>query len=280
MTTSVEPQRATEAVAPGTWDPNTAARSALKASAIAWVVPTLIGQWFFAYHIAATYVATAFAGNAAAWNKRLFVGFVPGDLLGNGALVAHLFIAFVITVGGTLQLIPQIRTYAPAFHRWNGRIYIVIAFVTSLAGIYMIWTRDTFGGILMNDIGVSLNGVLIMIFAAFALRHAVARNIAVHQRWALRTFMAVSGVWFLRVIYAFLHAVPGETPGVADDMTGPTNVVINFASYLVPLAVLELYFRARRSPSVLPKFAAAALVLAAAVATGIGVYGRMADWLG
>ena len=74
----------------------------------------------------------------------------------------------------------------------------------------MIWTRDTFGGILMNDIGVSLNGVLIMIFTAIALRHAMARKIEVHQRWALRTFMAVSGVWFLRVIYAFLDAVPGK----------------------------------------------------------------------
>ena len=267
-------------VAARTWDANAAARSALKTSALAWFVPALIGQWFFAYHVAVTYVATAFAGKAAtAWNKRLFVGFVPGDLVGNIALVAHLFIAFVITVGGTLQLIPQIRTYAPALHRWNGRVYIVVAFVSSLAGIYMIWTRDTFGGILMNDIGVSLNGVLIMVFAAITLRYAMARKIAVHQRWALRTFMAVSGVWFLRVIYAFLNAVPGETPGVADDMTGPTNVVINFASYLVPLGVLELYFRARRSPSVPAQFATATLVLMAAVATSIGVYGRIKDWV-
>ena len=54
----------------------------------------------------AEYIATAFAGDFAAWNKRLFVGFVAGDRVGNIALVAHLFIAFVITVGGTLQLIP------------------------------------------------------------------------------------------------------------------------------------------------------------------------------
>jgi hypothetical protein len=268
-----------EAVAPRTWDAHPAAQSALQASAIAWFVPAVIGQWFFAYHIAKTYIATAFAGNLAAWNKRLFVGLVADDLVGNVALVAHLIIAFVITVGGTLQPIPQIRTYAPAFHRWNGRIYIVIAFVTSLAALYMIWTRDTFGGILMNDIGVSLNAVLIMIFAAIALRYAKARKIEVHQRWALRTFMVVSGVWFLRVMYAFLDAVPGQTPGVAEDMTGPTNVVINFASYLLPLAVLELYFRAKRSPSVSVKFATAALVFAAAVATSIGVYGRIQGWL-
>ena len=178
----------------------------------------------------------------------LFVGFVAGDLVGNVALAVHLFIAFVITIGGTLQLIPQIRAHAPAFHRWNGRLYILIAFVTSLAALYMIWTRDTFGGILINDISVSLDAVLIMVFAAIALRYAMARRIDVHRRWALRTFMVVSGVWFTRVIYAFLGIVPGETPGVTDDMSGPTNIVIGFASYLLPLAVLELYFFAKRSP--------------------------------
>jgi hypothetical protein len=107
-----------------TWDANAAAQSALQASAIVWFVPALIGQWFFAYHVAKAFIGPAFAGNVAAWNKTLFVGLVAGDLVGNTALAAHLFIAFVLTIGGTLQLIPQIRTYAPALHRWNGRLYI------------------------------------------------------------------------------------------------------------------------------------------------------------
>ena len=262
-----------------TWDANAAARSALQASAIVWFVPALIGQWFLGYHIAVAFIGTAFAGNLAAWNKTLFVGLVAGDLVGNMALAAHLFIAFVITISGTLQLIPHIRTYAPAFHHWNGRLYIVSAFVASLAGLYMIWTRDTFGGILINDISLSLDAVLIMIFAAIALRYAMARKIDVHRRWALRTFMVVSGVWFTRVIYSFLRIVPGPTPGSTDDMTGPTNIVIGFASYLLPLAVLELYFLAQRSPSVFTKFATAAIVLAAAGATSIGVYGAIKGWL-
>jgi hypothetical protein len=266
-----------EAVAPRTWD--VAAQSAMQISAIVWFVPAFIGQWSFAYHIAVKYIGAAFTGDFAAWNKRLFVGFVAGDLVGNIALVAHLFIAFVITVGGTLQLIPQIRTHAPAFHRWNGRLYVVIAFVTSLAALYMIWTRDTFGGILMNDISVSINGVLIITFAAIAMRYAMARKIEAHQRWALRTFIAVSGVWFLRVIYAFLSALSGNMRGMADDMTGPTDIVINFASYLLPLAVLEVYLLAKRSRSVSAKFATAALALAAAGATGIGVYGASMRWL-
>ena len=121
-----------------TWDTKTAAQSALQTSAIAWFLPAVIGQWFFAYHVAATYIGPALGGDFAAWNDRLFVGLVAGDLVGNAALVAHLFIAFVITVGGTLQPIPQIRSYAPVFHRWNGRLFIGSAFVTSPAALYMI----------------------------------------------------------------------------------------------------------------------------------------------
>src|SRR5262245_27458698 len=184
-----------------TWDANAAARSALDVSAAAWFVPALIGQWFFAYHVARVFIRPALAGNAAAWNKTLFVGLVPGDRMGNAALAAHLFIAFAIAIGGTLQLVPQIRTGAPAFHRWNGRVYIVSAIVASLAGIYMIWTRDTFGGILINDISVSTNAVLNIVFAVIAMRYAMARKIDVHRRWALRTFIVVSGVWFTRVMY-------------------------------------------------------------------------------
>lgn len=261
------------------WDAKASARSVLQASAVLWFIPALIGQWFFAYHVAATYIGPALGGDFTAWTDRLFVGLVAGDLVGNAALAAHLVIAFVITIGGTLQLIPQIRNYAPAFHRWNGRIYIGIAFVTSIAALYMIWTGDTFGPDVL-EIVVSINGVLIMIFAAITLRYAMARNIDVHQRWALRTFMVVSGVWFLRVIYAFLAIViQGPTPGVTDDMSGPVNIVVGFASYLLPLAVLELYFLAKRSPGAFTKFAGAGLVLAAAVATGIGVYGTSMRWL-
>jgi hypothetical protein len=103
--------------------------------------------------------------------------------------------------------------------------------------------------------------------------------IDVHRRWALRTFIVVSGVWSTRVIYAFLNAMSGTTPGVTDDMSGPTNIAIGFASYLLPLAVLELYNLIRRSRSVLDTLATAAPLAAATAATSIGAYGTIRGWL-
>ena len=45
----------------------------------------------------------------------------------NLVLGLHLAFAFVITVGGLLQLIPAIRRTRPALHRWTGRAYLVAA---------------------------------------------------------------------------------------------------------------------------------------------------------
>ncbi|MGE0740409.1 MAG: DUF2306 domain-containing protein [Hyphomonadaceae bacterium] len=269
-----------EAVMAPSWTAKAAAQSALKLSASVWFVPAMIGQWLFAYHVAVEYFATALAGNIGAWNERLFVGLVEGDLVGNIALVVHLIIAFVVTIGGTLQLIPAIRARAPTFHRWNGRLYILMAFVTSIAALYMIWTRDTFGPDSL-ELSVSLNAVLIMICAAMTLRFAMARRIDEHHRWALRTFMVMSGVWFLRVMYACIGVLTqgAMLPGIADDMSGPTNHVISYASFLLPLVVLELYFIAKSSPSAAPKLATAALVLVAAGATSLGVIGTAIGWL-
>jgi len=266
-----------ETAAPA-WDARSAAQSALQMSAIAWFIPALMGNWFFAYHVAETYLIAALGGDYSAWTDRLFVGLVEGDAIGNTALAAHLIIAFIVTIGGPLQLIPQIRAAAPAFHRWNGRLYISAGILTSFAALYMIWTRDTFGPDSL-EVSVSLNGVLIILFAVSTLRYAIARNIEVHQRWALRTFMVMSGVWFTRIIYGVLEVIPGDTPGTADGMSGPTNLVIGYASFLLPLAVLELYFLAKRSAAASVKTAVAALVLAAAALTATGAYVTSADWI-
>jgi hypothetical protein len=252
----------------------------LAASGVLWFIPACVGQWIFAYYIAVQYGASAFSGDWAAWNEIMVNGFIAGDLIGNIALLIHIAVAFVITIGGTLQLMPFVRNGAPVFHRWNGRVYIVIAFLTSVAALYMTWTRDQLGSV-GSHLSISLNAVLIMTFAALAWRAAMARRFDVHQRWAMRLFMVVSGVWFLRVIYGFLIMLAqGQPPGVTENMDGPTDFAAGFASYLLPLAVLEFYFFAKRSKQAGVKLAAAGAVTLAAAVTAVGVFGAtMVFWL-
>lgn len=251
----------------------------LRATGVLWFIPACAGQWLFAYYVAVQYGVTAFGGNLGAWNDVMHNGLVAGDLVGNIALMVHIAVAFVITVGGTLQLIPFVRNRFRAFHRWNGRTYVLIAMLTSIAALWMVWTRDGLGTI-VNDIAISIDAVLIIVFAWMMWRTAAARRFDVHQRWALRTFMVVSGVWFMRVMYGFMiMLVQGPPPGVGNNMDGPTDIAVAFGSYLLPLAVLEIYFWGKRNGGA-AKLAAAGVVTVAALCTAVGVFGAaMVFWI-
>ena len=98
---------------------------------------------------------------------------MAGDVIGNLFFAAHVVVAVVLTFGGTLQLVPQIRKYALAFHRWNGRLFMIAAFAAALGGLYLEWVRGT--GLraptgIPNAIAVTLNAVLILAFTWLAWR--------------------------------------------------------------------------------------------------------------
>lgn len=234
----------------------------LRGSAAFWFVTAALGQAVFAAYIVAFYGLATVRGDWGAWNGVMFSGLIAGDLAGNAVVFSHIALAFVITVGGPLQLVPQVRARAPVFHHWNGRIYLLTAFVMSIGGLYLTWARIEDLPSLINGVAISLNGVLILFFGAMALRSAMARDIAAHHRWALRLFLAVSGVWFLRVmVMGWVLANQGPL-GLGDRLEGPAGVALNFAAWAVPLAVLELYFLARdRGGAWAKRIMAAALVL-------------------
>ena len=259
---------------------NAIADSALKNAARFWFLVAVAGQWMFAYYVAALYGGAAVRVDLAAWNKVMPHGFVAGDTIGNVAVAAHLLLAFVILIAGPFQLVPQIRARAPRFHHWNGRIYLLTAFVISIVGLYMVWTRGTVGGAAQH-IAISINAILIMLCAAMALRFAIARKIDIHRRWALRLFMVVGGVWFFRV-GLMLWLVINKGPVGFDPKTfqGPFLTFLAFAQYLLPLAILEIYLRTRDRGSAQMRVAVAAGLIVLTIAMGAGIFGAtMGMWL-
>lgn len=248
------------------------ARRALNAAATFWLAAAVAGQSIFVAYIASFYGRAALAGDWERWNKVLAAGYVRGDGVGNAALAAHLAIAVLITVAGPLQLLPWLRARWPAVHRWIGRIYLSVAVVTSVAGVYMVWTRKVSGD-LPQHLGVTLNAVLIVVCAAMALRHALRRRLAAHRAWALRLFMVVSGSWFFRVGLLFWIIVNGRPVGFdPDTFVGPALSILTFAESLLPLAVLEAYLRARDGRPWC-RSATAGLLAVLTVAMGIGIAG-------
>jgi uncharacterized membrane protein len=249
--------------------PDAFADYALKAAARLWFAVAIGGQLMFATYVACFYGGTALRGRVDLWGPLLTRGYVRGDAAGNAAIIAHLIAAVLLIVGGAMQFLPQIRERFPRLHRWTGRVYVLTVFVASLTGLYLTWIRGTRGD-LAQHIGGSLNAVLIMLCAVFAVRSAIARRFGAHRRWVLRLFLAVSAAWFYRVgLFLWVYLNQGPVGFDVATFQGPALTLISFANSLVPLAVLELYLRATTAPG---RIAMAAALFVLTLAMGIGIF--------
>ncbi|GAB4186237.1 MAG: DUF2306 domain-containing protein [Wenzhouxiangellaceae bacterium] len=242
-------------------------------AATAWFLIAMVGQLAFVAFILGYYGTRTVVGDFPAWNdKPVITGYIAGDALGNLMFIAHVMLAAVVTLGGLAQLIPAIRQRAPALHRWNGRIFLSVAMFMGVGGLWLIWVRGTQLS-LVSSLPTSINGLLIVLFAVLAWRDALARQFARHRRNAMRAFMVVAGVWFFRVgIMGWLILNQGPV-GMTDDMSGPADISLAYGSYLIPLAILELYFIAQRKKDAAWNFIAISVLVLATLFTAVGVFG-------
>lgn len=251
-------------------DLSSVAEKMLRAATTCWFVVTILGQLAFAFAVATFYGLTSLRGDYHKWNFTH--GFVPGFSMGNTAVVMHLMSAVVIMLAGAVQLVPAVRAKFPVFHRWNGRMYIFAALALSAAGVYMHLARGSVGGP-VNHFAGTVNAILIWICAGFALGYAMVRDFRAHRRWALRLFLVVSASWFLR-IGIFLSFLVMRRPFGFDPTTleGPFFSFVAFAQYLVPLAVLEIYFWAQDRPSAPRRMATAVMLFVLTLAMAAGLF--------
>lgn len=249
------------------------ADAVLAAAAGLWFVTAVIGQWAFLYYIAAFYDAATLRGDFAAWSKNTFLlkGYVAGDTIGNLAFAAHVLLAAIVTFGGAMQLIPQIRARFITVHRWNGRLFLLTAFAAAVSGLFMIWVRGSRANFTAG-LATSMDAMLIITFGALAWRSALARAIAHHRRWALRTYVVANAVWFQRVgIFGWMtfnHAAVGMTK----HFDGWFDFTWAFGCFLLPLAVLELYLRVKDSAGPRGRYAMAAGILLLTAVMAFGSY--------
>lgn len=238
----------------------------LHRAAAGWALAAILGQTLFAAFILAFVVPRLMAGDLPGLNdKQHITGYVPGDGMGNVQLVAHLLVGALMTLLAMLQLLPGLRARFPAWHRWNGRVFVVAAAVATLSGFYLTWVRGSQLN-LASAVSTSINGALILLTLGLAWRAARARRFAVHRRHALRAYLLVNGVWFLRLGIASA-AITLAAAGRGLDLDGPLFLAIGIGSWALPLAVLELYFAAERGRSDALRWATAGVVGLMAVAT-------------
>lgn len=247
----------------------------LRSSAAAWLAIAMLGQLLFAAYIATNYGASAVRGDIAAWGRTTLKGYVVGDAVGNAIFAGHIVFAVTISVAGAMQLLPALRRRAPAVHRWNGRMFLTSAAVLAVGGLHLVWVREATLGI-TAAVGVSLNAILVLAFGGLALSAALRRDYAAHGRWAVRTFMVAGGVWFQRLGYMAWVILNQGPVGMTKRLDGPFDTFLSFAAYLLPLAIAELYMRARDQRLSGPKFVMAGVIGVATLLTLLGVGGAAA----
>lgn len=252
-----------------------AADAWLRRSAVTWYLVAAIGQLAFIHFILAFFGTRTLSGQPERWNdKPLIDGHIAGDEFGNAMFAIHALGAALITLGGLVQLIPAIRNRFSIVHRWSGRVFMVLAWAMAIGGLWLVWGRGTYLSA-VSAVAISIDALLILLFTALAWRSIRNGRAAEHRRWALRAFMVVNGVWFLRVgIMAWVILNQGPV-GMTESLSGPADIALVFGSFLVPLAVLEVYLAAQRSRAAALKLGASGLILVMTALTALGAFGTV-----
>ncbi|MEM9076087.1 MAG: DUF2306 domain-containing protein [Bacteroidota bacterium] len=252
----------------------------LSITAKIWFLSAVIGQWIFAFYVAAFYGGAAMDGDFMKWNRVLPHGYVEGETMGNLAVALHLLFAVVVMLGGPLQFSSKVRNWAPRFHRYSGRIYIGSAFLISLSGVYMVITKGTISGI-VGDLSVSLNGLLILLFAYLAIARARQKNFISHSEWVLRLFLVMGGVWFFRIGLMFWLMVNNGPVGFdPETFRGPFLVFLGFGQYLIPLTIAEIYLHAKKTEKPGLQMVTSIILVLCTLITVVGTFAAtMGMWL-
>ena len=236
---------------------------ALVAAGAAWIAIALAGQAIFATYVLVFYGGAVVRDDLAAWNQVFPRGYAHGDVFGNLLVASHVAFTVLLVLAGAVQLIPAVRNRAPWLHRISGRVFVSGAAVIALGGLGMMLHRGAVGDSAQH-FALAINAVVILVCAAQALRYARARRFPQHRAWALRLWIAFSGVWFFRIGLALWIVVHGEPVGFdPDSFTGPFLTTWAFGQYVVPLAFLEVWLRTERHAT--PVLANAMTVLFAAL---------------
>lgn len=252
----------------------------LNAAAIFWFLSATIGLWIFVAYLILGYGGHAASGDLTQWNKLSNGGILENDLIGNISFAIHILLAVIIIGGGPLQLIPQIRQKYPKIHRWLGRSYMVSIFLTTIAGLYLIWGREQHLPQILQ-IAITLDGLLIFAFGFMAWKYAIAKKYSIHRRWALRTFLVATAVWFFRVgFFGWIMINQGPVGFDPETFSGPFVTFISFAQYLIPLAILQLYFYAKEKGSSIAKITTAIILFLSTLLMSVGIFAvSVIKWL-
>ncbi|WP_346895219.1 DUF2306 domain-containing protein [uncultured Roseibium sp.] len=147
---------------------------------------------------------------------------------------AHIALAPVALAIVPFQLSSRLRRKLPAVHRWVGRLYVFVIFLSGIAGFRIAF--NTAAGPVAAS-GFALLGVIWLGVTTMGLVHGIRRNFVQHRAWMLRSVALTFAAVTLRL---YLGAV--MSMGLPFEIFYPA---IAWLCWVPNAVVMELYLRRR-----------------------------------
>jgi len=122
----------------------------------------------------------------------------------------HILPAALLIVLMPLQFVSRIRRRHLAWHRWSGRLLIVLGFVVGTSALVMSY-RMPIGGA-NETAATTLYAILFFLFLALGFWNIRQRNVVRHREWMIRAFGVALGVATTRPIVAAFFAARRLSP--------------------------------------------------------------------
>jgi hypothetical protein len=152
------------------------------------------------------------------------------------AFYLHILSAPLVLFNGLILLSEYFRRRYRGWHRWLGRIQVVVLLVFVLPSS-VVMSRHAFGG---GAAGLSflLLSAGTATCAIAGVVHACRRRYDQHRRWMLRSYVLICSAVALRLISGTVGLVGVQSPEHA-------YIIAAWSSWLIPLAACEIVERVR-----------------------------------
>jgi uncharacterized membrane protein SirB2 len=131
--------------------------------------------------------------------------------------LAHIVPASVLIVLMPLQFVRRIRDRHIKWHRWSGRLLIVLGTCVGVSALVLSYTTAIGGA--NESAATTLFAILFLIFLGLGFRNIRHRRVAEHREWMIRAFGVALGIATTRPIVGAFFAAgrlsPHEFFGIA-----------------------------------------------------------------
>jgi hypothetical protein len=146
-----------------------------------------------------------------------FGAFDSGFALAPGLIFVHIICGSLFMIFAPLQFIPKIRSRHIQFHRWSGRVLVILGLVIGITALMMSF-KTAIGG--ANETAATVTFATLFLFALIkGFYHIRRHEVALHREWMIRMFAIAFAIATVRPIvgmfFAFSKLSPHEFFGIA-----------------------------------------------------------------